>query len=247
MLRSFKKSIQRLGRRLGVDVRPFEPNSSDVARLQAVIESQGIDLVLDVGANFGTYAESLRSGGYRGRVVCFEPLSDAHAHLQKLARRDPLLVVAPRAAIGAEEGETEINVSKNMMSSSLLPMCPLHLETCPESIYVGRERVRVTRLDAAAPEYIGASSRVLLKADTQGYEVYVVEGARGILSRVRVLQLELSLAPLYDGEIGFFDMVQKLKGMDYELFSLIPAFTDARNGRMLALDAIFIRADRIDA
>lgn len=239
---ALKKLIQNFGRRLSVDIRPFEPSSSDAARLKAILKSHAVDLVLDVGANFGSYAQSLRNLGYRGKIVCFEPLSEPHQYLQELARKDPMLIVAPRLAIGAQAGETEINVSKNIMSSSLLPMLEAHLKACPDSFYTHCEGVRVARLDEVAQPYIASSRRVFLKADTQGFEAQVIEGARGILPRIPLLQLELSLVPLYEGETGFFDMAGRLQHMGYELFSLIPGFTDTDSGRMLALDAIFLRA-----
>jgi len=38
------------------------------------IEDREIDVVIDVGANVGQFGESLRDGGYRGRIVSFEPI-----------------------------------------------------------------------------------------------------------------------------------------------------------------------------
>lgn len=42
-----------------------------------------------------------------------------------------------------------------------------------------------------------------LKIDTQGYEEKVLNGAEELLSKVKVIQTELSLMPLYKGKILF--------------------------------------------
>ena len=70
-----------------------------------------IDVVLDVGANTGQFAQALRAQGYHGHIVSFEPLSDAHAALVAAADSDPLWDVAERCAIGAQDGWAEINIS----------------------------------------------------------------------------------------------------------------------------------------
>ena len=41
----------------------------------AALRAFDIDLVIDIGANEGQFANVLRAGGYLGRIVFFEPLS----------------------------------------------------------------------------------------------------------------------------------------------------------------------------
>ena len=86
---------------------------------------------LDVGANTGQFAQDLRASGYRGHIVSFEPLSDAHAALLVTASWDPLWDVADRCAVGAGDRWAEINIAGNSYSSSLLPMLDLHREAAP--------------------------------------------------------------------------------------------------------------------
>ncbi|MGD1716337.1 FkbM family methyltransferase [Dapis sp. BLCC M172] len=61
----------------------------------------------------------------------------------------------------------------------------------------------MAKLDTIASDYIKDSKSVYLKIDTQGYEEKVLNGAEELLSKVKVIQTELSLMPLYKGKILF--------------------------------------------
>src|SRR5436190_1656211 len=100
------------------------------ARVAAMLDHFGLDTVLDVGANIGQYATALRASGYRGRIVSCEPLSDAFAHLQRRAARDPAWAVR-QTAVGSEVGTAQINISANSFSSSLLEMTDAHTNAAP--------------------------------------------------------------------------------------------------------------------
>ena len=214
---------------------------SPEAQLARALAHFEIDLVLDVGANEGQYASGLRERGYRGRMVSFEPLSAAHAALLRASGNDPSWQVAPRMALGASDGEIEIHVAGNLLSSSALPMLPAHRDAAPGSGYVGLERARLARLDAAGAGYLKDARHVLLKIDTQGYEDRVLLGAEGILGRVTMIQTELSLAPLYEGQLLFDEMRRRLEDLEFTLHALLPGFWDARTGRTLQVDGVFLR------
>src|SRR5690242_17748917 len=105
-----------------------------------------IDLLLDVGANTGQFARSMRELGFSGRIISFEPLHDAFLSLQETAKNDPLWDVQ-NYALGERDGVATINVSQNLLSSSLLPMLPAHEAGAPESKYVRAEEITIRTLD----------------------------------------------------------------------------------------------------
>lgn len=233
--------FKRAARGLGLEVTRYAPDRSRSAQMSGLLGVLGVDLVLDVGANIGQYAGLVRNYGYSGRIVSFEPLSEAHAQLQLASAADPAWDVAERVALGTEERTIEINVSANSQSSSILEMSPEHLEAAPESRYVSRETVRMARLDEIARPFVGADSRVFLKIDTQGYEAEVLKGATALLPRIVGLQLELSFVELYQGEWSFQRMVDYLDTLGFELVALWPAFVDPHSFRTLQVDGVFAR------
>lgn len=239
-----KKTIKKLSRSLGVDLKRYNVQTSEAAKMQRLLAYNNIDLVFDVGANIGQYAKLLRELGYSGRIVSFEPLSSAYYQLKAVSEKDPLWEIAPQAAIGNQEGEIVINIAGNSYSSSALPMLDAHLESAPESAYSGSETVKLSRLDTIAKNYIKSETKsIFLKIDVQGLEKQVLEGATAILPLVKGIKLELSLVPLYEGQVLFQEMIDIVEKLGYELYGIEPGFTAEKTGRMLQMDGIFFKPD----
>jgi FkbM family methyltransferase len=233
--------VKRLLRRLGIEAHRYTVQTSPGAQLARLLGGLGVDLVLDVGANTGHYARTLRDHGYRGTIVSFEPLASAHARLEAAARADGAWLAAPRMALGDRDGQVVIHVAGNSASSSILDMLPAHERAAPGSAYVGAESVPQRRLDGAAARYLDGASAVLLKIDTQGYEDRVLAGATGILDRITAVQTELSLVPLYAGQPLFDQMRARMEQMGFALYAIFPGYVDESTGQTLQIDGFFLR------
>lgn len=233
--------IRKTVRATGYDLHRLHPETSPGYQLALSLQHFGVDLVLDVGANTGQFGAGLRSFGYRGRIVSFEPLSAAHERLTARAAGDAAWQVHPRGAIGAEDGTIEINIAGNSFSSSVLPMLDAHADAAKGSAYVGSEQAPIARLDTIAPAYLAGSRSPFLKIDTQGFEAHVLNGAAAVLPRVRGVLCELSLVPLYEGQPLWHEMLTRFEAAGFTLWALQPGFTDPRHGRTLQTDAILFR------
>jgi FkbM family methyltransferase len=223
-----------LGRRRS---KPFDWGSRARAQL---LRERGVSLLLDVGANEGLFALRLRAAGYRERIVSFEPLSDKFAKLEA-ASADDRLWECVRVALGTNAGTATLNVAGNWASSSLLPMNPRHSLAEPRSSYVETQEVEVATLDVASARFLRRDDRVYLKLDVQGAELDVLRGAARTLAQVEVLDVELSVVPLYDGAPLFGDVVSYLDDRGFGLFEIEPGFTHARTGAILQLEGLFAR------
>jgi FkbM family methyltransferase len=232
---------QSLFHRLGWDVRRMNyPNSEEVL-LKQFLTVAGPNVVFDVGANVGQYGLSLRKCGFEGRIVSFEAIASIHARLSAVAARDHDWLVAPCCALGRTTGESTINVAGNSVSSSLLPMRDAHLQASPNSAYVAREAVRVSRLDDVAQPLLPKDARLLLKVDTQGYEEEVLAGADLVLKSVSAMQLELSVVPLYQGAPDLRRILGLCEKLGFQLYGLIPGFFEEKTGRLLQMDGLFLK------
>jgi FkbM family methyltransferase len=236
-----KKTAKKFVRSLGWDIHRFSPSANHGAQLLAALNYVGANLVFDIGANVGQFAQDLRSAGFAGNIVSFEPLSIAHEKLTKAARRDISWHVHPRAALGNVDSQTMINIAGNSVSSSVLPMLDSHSSAATESAYIAAEATPLLRLDSVSPQYLNNKTRSFIKIDTQGFEWQVLDGAVDTLSNAQGIMLEASLVPLYEGQRLWRDLIHRMETEGFTLWAIHNGFVDHCTGRSLQVDVIFIR------
>lgn len=206
-------------------------------------EDLDFDVVLDVGANRGQYAMELRrDAGFTKKIVSFEPMSAAYSLLTEQMKDDPKWE-GKNWAMGRERGTQEINLAGNSASSSLLDMLPAHSDVVSASQYVGKEEIEVHVLDQEFSNFVQDGQQVLLKIDTQGFELEVLLGAAKSLPKVAALQLEISLTPLYDGAPLVEDIVSHVRAAGFVPFWFLPGFWNPRTHQQLQVDGLFVRSD----
>ena len=145
-----KKLIQALVNRLGYHITRISRVSR--APINPLLHHK-IELLFDVGANIGQYAMGTRMEGYKGGIVSFEPLPDAYEELLENSQNDSLWIIHRRCAVGSNLGETDINISQNSYSSSLLPILQACSSAAPDSIYIGKAKTDVITLDSVFESY----------------------------------------------------------------------------------------------
>ena len=201
---------------------------------------QAVSVVLDVGANEGLFARRLRTDGYRGRIVSFEPLSHAFA-LLALASANDTNWECLELALGRSAGRKSLNVAENWASSSFLPMEQSLQKAEPRFAYIGMQDSTVAALDDLAGDLLQPDDRVYLKLDVQGFELEVLRGAEQTLDRVVALDVELSQTELYTGAPLMGDVVGHLADRGFELVGTEPAYRHPKTRETLQLDGVFVR------
>jgi FkbM family methyltransferase len=230
--------VRHLARQRGYDV--VELPDAALRRRLRLMQHFGVDLVLDVGARTGEYVQTLRLHGYNGRAVSFEPLASFFAELRYNAAMDPHWETV-NCALGERDGLATVNVAGNGDSSSLYDMLPAHLAAAPHSAYVRTEQVEMRRLGSVLDEYRGNAACVYMKIDVQGAEREVLAGAEAVLPQIAGVQLEMSLVPLYDGQMLMRGLLDFMTRNDFTLMSIEPGFTDPKTGQLLQIDGVFFR------
>lgn len=139
------------------------------------------DLVVDVGANVGSYTMRIAPlVSPDGMVLAFEPDPRASRVLrERLARAGARNVRVREVALADGSGEVTLHLGS----------LPTDTRIYPHAGQTGLLRVRVERLD----EEIDAVGRIpaLLKVDTQGSEVAVLRGTERTLRHRPIVLVEL--------------------------------------------------------
>ena len=235
------KLIAKILRRLGYVLFRLPLKSESHYQLLDCLNAFDVNVVFDVGANAGQFAKGMRLVGYKGEIISFEPLTDAHAALTLAAQSDKKWTIYRQTAIGDHVGEIKINISGNSVSSSVLPMLDAHASAADTSSYIGEETVPITTLNAIAPEFREKLKKAFIKIDTQGFEWEVLDGASEMLAEVKGVLCEVSLVPLYEGQRLWMEMIERMKKEGFMLWAVQEVFCDPRDGKTLQLDVIFFR------
>ncbi|MDX6602822.1 MAG: hypothetical protein QOF13_2024 [Solirubrobacterales bacterium] len=214
---------------------------------EAILRNGGVDLVIDVGAHAGEYGTALRASRYKGEIASFEPVARQFERLLSAAAGDPSWACHNRAA-GGRAGTAEINVSGNDgFSSSLLAMAKAHQLAVTDSRYERTEKIQIARLDDELAGFSAATRHAYLKVDTQGFEHEVIAGASAVLPGCAAVELELSLTPLYEGQLLIGEMIELMRSRGFHPTHLEPEFVDPESGELLQVNGLFRPSERISA
>lgn len=245
MINYVKQLIRTAFRKNGYNIHatPINPVNNEELLMNILFKKYDIDLILDVGASRGQYVDSIRKMGYDKNFMSFEPVLEPFKVLYDKFENDPKVSVG-KYAIGDKNKDIIINVSKCDLCSSILDVTKTTTDVVDDAKYVSTEKCMMRRLDEFYPQF-KKYNNLMLKIDTQGFEDKVLIGATKTLSKVKVIFIEMSLVELYKGEAKFSDLVKKLEQKGFELYAITPAFMDNSTGRMLQVDGLFVKKEKI--
>ena len=150
-------------------------------------------------------------------------------------------------ALGAAEGETEINVMNETQFSSMLS--PRDAKIHDFAMYNKvkyRQPVRVRRLDDVVADTPGlrAKHSIYLKLDTQGYDLEVLKGASQTLQSVGALQVEASILPIYEGMPDYKTAITTLNALGFDISGMFPIARDQFE-RIVEFDCVMVSRERL--
>jgi FkbM family methyltransferase len=231
-----KSLVHTAGTWAGVEISSFQ--GSFAQQRSRLLRDAGVQSFLDVGAHVGSYAHAVRRQGFAGVIVSCEPSNASLPTLRARAARDERWQVVA-SAIGATTSSAVLKLSKNEQSSSLLPMLARHLQSAPKSFNIGSQVVSVLTVDDLV-DGLSLESPIAVKIDTQGYELEVLRGAKSVLGVIAVVELELSLVPLYEGGPLYDEILEAMWDRGFRLCDVDRAHADAATGELLQFNGLFI-------
>lgn len=240
---ALKRLIQRATRVVGLHVGRYPPVDSLAYHLKTLLRELEIDCVIDVGAHEGEFSGFLRDLDYTGQILSFEPVRASFELLTRTRSSDKSWR-GYNVALGAEDGELEMNIYSGSVFNSFLKPAEDASQRFGESTkVVGVEKVPVRRLESVIDEVLAERphARLFLKMDTQGYDLQVVRGAGRRLDAIRALQTELAARSTYAGMPTLPEALGELASLGFELTGMFPVARELDHLRVIELDCVMCR------
>jgi len=236
--------IRKLVNRLGYDVVRHPNRRGFEYHLSQLFLFLKIDTVLDVGANHGEYATSLRELGYEGWIYSYEPVKSIFNSLSAQMAGDSRWR-GFNFALGESEDRKPINVAAgDGQASSFLTFNDDGPERWGDAHRVARmEDVEVQRLDGVISGITleRPEARIYLKLDTQGLDLTVLRSAGKQMPRILGLQSEIAAHHFYEGMLPFGDAINAFQELGFDITGIFPLSREFDNLRVIEFDFVFMR------
>lgn len=190
-----------------------------------------IDAIIDVGANQGQFAFMAHTVWPELPVYSFEPDPECFTRLSKCFEKFNISGQAFNLAMGATSGRMELQRYADNVNNSFLTR--VQDEAVCEKVTVS-----CTMLDEVGLA-LPAFSAGLLKLDVQGFELFVLEGAKNFLKRCRYVLVEVAFSSAYAGGAHADEVMLALRNHGFECIQFLDVLRDDA-GRFLEADMLYI-------
>lgn len=196
------------------------PNIFIDARYEGDYARQPLVLV-DVGAR-GGLKRNWTAAERHLHVIGFEPDEQEY---QRLVERGGASRTFFHAALHNRRGPEQLHIAKDPGLSSIFRPNRAFVDRFPDADRF--DTVDVREIQADTLDNLLASRGLtdvdFIKADTQGSELLVLQGAaHALASTVVGVEVEVEFAPVYEGQPLFADVDAFVRGLGYHLFDLRP-------------------------
>ncbi len=239
-----KKILQNIIHGLGYDLYRY-PEACErlMPHLLMLLPLRRIDTIIDVGANVGQFAAQIRALSPEVQIHSVEPNPVVYQALANQAARDNRWA-AHECALGRTSGKVTLNIFSSSDFSSCLSANEFGIKRFKDSLKVASAvEVDLRTLDelVAALPATSVGTRLLLKLDTQGFDMEVLHGATTVLECVQVVVTEASLSPLYQGAPLFPEVLEFMKSKGFVLSGFFPVSRSV-DLSIIESDCVFVRA-----
>ena len=111
------------------------------------INSHKIDLIIDIGASTGKYAEMLRRFGYSNYIFSIEPVTESFKKLNINSSSDKKWIAKQFIISNEKKNKIKINVSKDFDNSSIYNVTDLHVKNYNGAKFLYTEEIESKTLE----------------------------------------------------------------------------------------------------
>lgn len=223
--------IKELIRKTGYEISKNRQNRFHYSYLSRVCQPK---TVIDVGVGFGTYP--LYKAYPTANFILIEPLRD-YEGAHKRILKDYNCKICYKGLGNIEEKKEIIVDTNNLQLSSLKNRTSL----TKSNHSLQKRQVTVTTLDNIFSENQSIEYPILLKIDTEGHELEVLEGAEKSLQVIDTVIAEISIAKRFENSYCFEDIINFMKKNGFQVFSFLDIVHPKKELRTRFAEILFKR------
>lgn len=193
-----------------------------------------IGTVIDVGVGKGT--ESLYRGTSGADYILVEPVPDEISKVSRIAKN--LNAAFFNVAAGDVDGEIQFNLHNDVTGSSIYKQVEEVNGLDGKSIMVP-----MRRLDSILKDDL--RGYCLLKIDTQGAEINVIRGCKGILQMIDMIICEVSFHQFRHNSPEIAEVVSSLEEIGYVPYEILEGHYRSLDNALAQVDVVFVKKDSV--
>jgi FkbM family methyltransferase len=175
-------------------------------------------LIFDVGANVGACAREYALSFPSAAVYCFEPIATTFPDLERNVEE---FANCRCFELGFSDEPGTVNMRSNLSHPNRSYVIGPSGEGETEMPSSAIVQVKMDTVDRFCSES-GIEEIGLLKIDTEGYDMRVLMGARGLLEKkgIRIIVVEAGMYAGNERHVPFMDLCRYLENFDFVLFGI---------------------------
>jgi len=216
-------------RRESVAPAPYQNDAMYAALERYYALQPSIATIFDIGAAAGSWTLAAKKLWKDSTYVLFEPLRERVNELTALATAERNIHFVPRAA-GKGKTEVQFYVSDDLDGSGVVTGA-----TSNASV----RTVLVTSIDLEALR-LKTNGPYIVKLDTHGFEVPILEGAAQIWDDIALFIIECYGFQIAPNSLLFWEMCQYMDARGFRLFDIVDVMRRSKDNAFWQCDAFFI-------
>jgi len=204
------------------------------------ITSSEIDekFILDIGCADGGTSVYFAKNFPECQVVGFEPYVDSYNVALKSCRNFKNINIK-NIALSHEKGTAEFNVTENLLSSSLLNFSEDE-KNKPAPGLIDKMRVNKTirvETDTLDNQTTSYENILLIKLDTQGTELQILENGLKTLQKTKYVLTEVQHHHIYNESCQYYEIDDFLRKQSFSLVDIYVTYRE--NGQIMEFDVLY--------
>jgi FkbM family methyltransferase len=235
-----KKIIQKAFNMVGLQISKRQPVAAVVYDYQEQMKvglsrfkklDIPVNTIVDVGAAQGHWSLMARQFWPEATYVLFEPLTERRRELEHLAKTTANFHFIPAAA-GKEKGTVHFIIADDLDGSGIASDIDNPKVRAVDVVSI-HEQIKKRNI----------SGPYLIKLDTHGFELPILEGCAQILPEVSMFIIECYGFQIANGSLLLHEMCRHMESLGFRLYNIADVMHRAKDGAFWQCDAFFIRSD----